>query len=143
MTQEQLDAPAKWIPFKEVDFSREDCLALHVDTRDFCVLANDSRPDDLYVDKARKNPSWYVHTPEEIVTLLTRLYEESGGPGEWRMLSLEGQAEYITSGWQMKYIRIYRYPDGMLVTSGHMDDHFVMNKTMLACPVKQEYLNHH
>lgn len=132
-----------WIPFKEIDFSDTSIAAYHVDTRDFNCTSNDHKPE-LDLRKVDKNPEYYEHTPEEVVELLSRLYEESGGKGEWRMLTLEGDGKHRTGNWQMKYIRIYRIPSGLVVTvSGHNDPVFIMSKSMLANKVGQKYLNHH
>jgi hypothetical protein len=133
-----------WIPFKEVDFSDTNINAYHVDTRDFGCTSNDHKPE-LDLRKVDKNSEYYEHTAVEVQNLLQRLYEESGGEGEWRMLTLEGE-DFRTGGWQMKYIRIYRlHPSaGLLVTCGHHNDTpFIMSKSMLASKVEQKYLNHH
>ena len=131
-----------WIPFQEIDFSDKSVSAYHVDTRDFGCITNDHKVE-LNLHKVDKNPDWYIHTPEEVKTTLQRLFEQSGGLGEWRMLTLKGE-DYRTSGWQIKYIRIYRVHDGLLVTSGHLNDpSFIMSKAMLSSPVDQRYLNHH
>lgn len=135
-----------WVLLKDVDFSDTSIVAYHVDTRDFCCAYNDyDFKVDLDLRKVSKHPEYYEHTPEEVVELLSRLYEESGGKGEWRMLVLEGE-DFRTGGWQMKYIRIYRlYPGaGLLVTCGHHNDApFIMSKQMLSSKVDQRYLNHH
>lgn len=127
-----------WIDFKEVDFSDGSIMAYHVDTRDFHVSTNDYEPK-INMSKVNKSPDKYYHTPEEIKILLNRYFEESGGKATWRMFSLSGEAKTLTEGWQMKYIRIYRRNEGLLICIEQVP----MSKQLLAYKVNQKYLHAH
>jgi flavorubredoxin len=131
-----------WIPFKELDFNNNKILQYHIDTRDFhCNTLTEEFDFKIDIGKTIKFPANYFHTGDEVKKLLERYYEESGGDGEWRMLTLTGQAEYRTSGWQLKYIRIFRLPEGLVVYDRQTN--FLFPKDMLACKVNKKYLNHH
>lgn len=130
----------EWTPYQEIDFSdpghRITCY--HVDTRDFHCKAN-SHTKNLFTPKLRKYPEKYFHTAEEVRALLDRLFNDSGGHGEWRMLSLEDEAKFRTSGWQLKYIHLFRYGGNLFLVTN--EDDFVFSKQMLACPVNQTLLH--
>ena len=159
-----------WIPFDQVDFDCVDVASYHVDTRDFAVLLsmyedgedrsvisyskNDSEsnvrkdgkvysPEFLKI--LSKRGSEYLHTGEEVKSLITRYFEESGGRGKWRFFSLEDDqsdsvAGVCVGGWAMKYIRIYRLPGGLVVCNGY---HRALRKSMLAYPVDKKHLHTH
>jgi hypothetical protein len=141
-----MDNKMSWIPFKEVDFSDKKIKQYHIDTRDFnCLCLQEGKEVDIDLNKTRNNPENYFHTSQEIADLLQRYYEESGGAGEWRFFSLTGEAKFRTDNWQMKYIRIFRFDQGLIVTSGNRDERFVMGKHMLSCSVnkRESVLNHY
>ena len=134
-----------WDHYQLIDFTDEAINTYHIDTRDFHCHTNDFKPE-LDMHKVDKHPDRFYHTPQEVKLLLNRLYEESGGEGEWRMLTLEGDAVFRTQNWQMKYIRIYRRPEGLLVGIADglpRENSFIMSKSMLSNKVNQKYLNHH
>lgn len=133
-----------WEHFKKVDFFDKTIGSYSVDTRDFHVIESrgfESKIDTTYPDK--KPEEWY-HTSEELIALLNRYFEESGGEAEWRMLCLEGSGERFSNGWEMKYLRIFRFQKGLLVcTSSPQDKITILSKKILACPVNQRHLNTH
>jgi hypothetical protein len=131
-----------WIPFTQVTFE-EDVSCFHIDTRDFCVSMNHYKPsgDIRGQKKIRNNPDEYYHTPEEMRNLIKRYFDESGGEAEWRMFSLSGIGYNRTCGWQLKYIRIFKFSKGLVIYD--TQSKFIFSKTMLACPVHQKYLNTH
>lgn len=130
-----------WIPYNQIDWTNIKLLQFHIDTRDFCCNASTEPVPGIDLYKTRKFTANYFHTVDEILALLKRYHEESGGTVEWRMFSLDGQAKYRTSNWQLKYIRIFRLPQGLVVYDDK--DKFLFSKDMLACSVNQEYLNAH
>jgi hypothetical protein len=135
-----------WKPYQEIDFNDENIKQYHIDTRDFHCLAKEEVSDMvLDLHKTRKKPEQYFHTGEEIKALLDRYFNESGGPVEWRMFSLSGEASFRAGNWQLKYIRIFRLPEGLVVASKRNEHEaaFVFGKHMLACPVELRYLNAH
>jgi hypothetical protein len=69
-----------WNFFKEIDFSDVNIKQYHIDTKDFCC-STDTEETKISIDlhKTRKQPENYFHTSEEIVELLNRYFEESGG----------------------------------------------------------------
>lgn len=76
-----------WLHFTKINFADERLLQFHVDTRDFSCLADDepwSDPADL--TKIALHKADFIHTPDEVVQMLTRLQEESGGVRAWRCL---------------------------------------------------------
>jgi hypothetical protein len=137
-----------WKFFKEINFSDPAIKQYHIDTRDFgCATNTEETKINIDLHKTRKNPARYFHTSEEIVQLLNRFFEESGGKVEWRMFTLTGEAKFRTEGWELKYIRIYRFDKGLIIASSRNENEsaFVFGKHMLACPVnkRREILNAH
>lgn len=129
-----------WKPFTAINFADESLLQFHVDTRDFCCVAKKEaweNPPDL--SKIAKYKEEFIHTPEEIVQLLTRLHTDSGGTGEWRCLVLTGSydATKHCGWWDMKYIRIYRTAYGIVVCN---KENYILNKRTLAGTVDKEVL---
>lgn len=126
-----------WRPYQEVDWDR--FKQYRIDTRDFyCICSNDDHTLDL--SKTKKNPKRYFFDKMELMELLERLFEESGGEGGWRMLTLIGEASHRTSNWQLKYISIFRTDKGFVIYN--RDEDFLFPKAMLSYPVSQKYLNH-
>lgn len=129
-----------WVFFKEIDFSDEDINQFNIDTRDFHVgYTVDSGIEKLNLSVINQYPHFF-HSSEEVKELLDRLFSQSGGGVEWRYLSLSGIAERYTAGWQLKYIRIIRSPNGWIVCN---NDYSALNKEMLACDINQKLLNAH
>jgi hypothetical protein len=124
---------------KMVDFRDETIKEYHIDTRDFyCSTSkvDSGRVPDL--SKVNNYPLRFFHTPEEVMVTLDRLFQESGGNVKWRHLALTGEGARVTNNWNLKYIKIYRTEHGMIACNR---DNFVLSKSILACPVEQEYLN--
>lgn len=126
-----------WYPFEGYKFEHQSGYSFVVDTRDFAIkrFKQGVFTLDNIPYKVEKRPELYVHSAQELVNQLNRLYAESGGEGSWRMLTLKDQ--FRTLNWQLKYMRIYPYQDGYLVCN---TDNFVFNKQDLSMPVNQEYL---
>lgn len=128
-----------WIPFTDLDFN-DGNTCYHIDTRDFCGIGND-HTEDIDLHKTLKNPNEYFHTEGEIKDLLKRYYEESGGEAGWRMISLDGYAKFRTQNWQLKYIRIFKLEQGLVIYNP--TEKFLFGKRMLACPINQKFLHTH
>lgn len=119
----------------------------HIDTRDFrCLESNKSILNEQIKEKDRrfdydiiKKYPHFFHKPEEVKTLIERLYNESGGKGKWRMLCLDNYDERIT-GWNLKYIRIYLVPEGLVVCNAYNK---AIPKEILNNKVEKKYLNHY
>ena len=109
----------------------------NIDTRDFhCGYRFDEKqhPDFETLSKYNK----FFFTENELKSELERLYIESGGKGEWRMMDLESNDNRVTN-WNLKYIRVHRTDKGFLVCNS---DEKAIPKELLSCQVNQEYLCH-
>lgn len=98
--------PDTWIPFTDLDFNNQSLKAFHIDTRDFhadCQEDADYIKETIDFKTLSNYPERFYFTGEEIKAILKRLFEESGGLREWRMLSFKEN-----NGYWLKYIRIYR-----------------------------------
>lgn len=132
----------KWIPYQQLPWNDMSIPSYHIDTRDFKGIAGEPPEHVIDLHKTRKYPHNYFYTVEEIVKLLDRYSNESGGLDvKWRMFSLTGTARFRTSNWQLKYIRIYRTIMGFVVYDSQSK--FLYPKDMLNEPIEQEYLNSH
>jgi hypothetical protein len=124
-----------WVFFKNIDWDCPKNNRFNIDTRDFCCgyRWTDDEHEDFSI--LVKNRYKFFHTKDELISLLERLFEESGGEGEWRMLSLgEG-----SDNWSLKYLRVQRYEQGFLVCSSNER---ALNKEFLRQSVNQKYLCH-
>src|SRR6185503_8425829 len=105
--------PPVWTPFQEIDFNDNSILQYHIDTRDFhCYTSSENNDKDIHFEKLEKYPHKFFFTGDEVKNTIARLFHESGGENKWRMLMLEGEGEVISSGWELKYIRILRTEKG-------------------------------
>ncbi len=130
-----------WKPFKEIDFADTSIMQYHIDTRDFCCIINRNKSDkDIDFAKIKKYPENFFHSAEEVVETITRLYNDAGGEAKWRFLSLDGKGDKISSNWQMKYIRIYRTEQGLVVCNSNQ---YALSKDILKCEVNKECLHAH
>ena len=136
-----------WKYYEDVDFSDENVAMYNIDTRDFyCSVqtkAEMEQPDRLIAKldttKIDKYPATkYYHTEKEIIDLIERFCRESGGDGEWRMLSLKSDNKNVTN-WNLKYVRIVRTEKGFLVCNSYG---IIIGKAYLSDPIEKEYLNH-
>ena len=131
----------RWLPYKEVDFFDESIMQYSIDTRDFCCVALKEKSEKkLDFCKINKQPKMFYHTADEMVELLDRYFEESGGDKKWRMFTLSGEGKKYSYGWQMKYIRIFRTELGLIIANS---DGYFLNKTILSSDVEQQYLHAH
>jgi hypothetical protein len=135
-----------WKYYEDVDFSDENIARYSIDTRDFyCAVQTkeemeqsnlfekiDTRVIDTYPI------SKFYHTEQEVKDLIERFWKESGGDGEWRMLSLKSKNINVTN-WNLKYVRITRTEKGFLVGNS---ENYILSKSTLSDPIEKEYLNH-
>lgn len=109
----------EWIKIRDLVVT-DDIQQVHCDTRDFCAFATSDSYDDN--EKATlpwwsvRNDSRFLVAQDEIVQLLCRLEEMTGGEGEWRMMNFKNIK--TKTGW-FKYVRLYRVsPTHFIVTDG-------------------------
>ena len=128
----------EWVFFEDIEWDCSNNNKFNVDTRDFRVgYYFDAEPHKDF-DTLKKYPDFF-YTEEELKTGLNRLYVESGGKGEWRMLSLVSNDARVLN-WRLKYIRIWRTYLGFIICNS---ENVAIRKNLLAKEVNQEYLHHH
>lgn len=129
-----------WIPFQEVDFEDKNILQYHIDTRDFHCKTNmedlTKLGDKINWDKISKYPERFYFRSSEIKSFLQRIFEESGGEGEWRYLVLDIPK---WENWNLKYIRIYRIIDDTFLICNK--DSYALKREILDALIVTEYLN--
>jgi len=128
----------EWIPFTEIDWNDVENNRFNVDTRDFhCGYFLSKEPHkDL---KTLEKYDSFFHTEQEVKDFVKRLYDESGGKNEWRMIDLVSNDSRVLH-WKLKYLRIFREEKGFIVCNS---DNVAIPKYVLACKVNQEYLSAH
>ncbi len=138
---------SNWKYYEDVDFSDESIARYNIDTRDFyCAVQTKAEMEEydrlittLDTTKIDKYPvTKFYHTEQEVKDLIERLWRESGGDGEWRMITLKSKNKNVTN-WNLKYVRIVRTEKGFLVCNAHGA---IINKSDLSDPIEKEYLNH-
>lgn len=128
----------EWGFFQDIDWNCEKNNRFNVDTRDFHVGYNfnsEHHKDWSTISKYNH----FFFTEIELKDLLNRLYEDSGGKGEWRMMDLVANDKRVQN-WRLKYLRIFRTEKGFLVCNS---DYQALSKSLLESKVNQEYLHHH
>lgn len=126
-----------WIPLDEVIFD-DTIEVLHCDTRDFgCSIGKYEN------EKPYQLTEGYVFTIEQVKEILFKLYNESGGNVEWRMLSFE-KDKNDRSGWDWKYIRVFKTDKGYGIGHSWREQMtFVKKQFFKHHTVNQKYLNAH
>lgn len=104
----------KWIPLSELDLDNDDFNYYSIDTRDFhfgLSFRNDMHKDyDIIVKYGNR----FMYTKDEVITLLNRYYNESGGGGSWRYFNIVG-----VGNWKLKYIRIRKVNDMFIICDSY------------------------
>jgi len=119
----------KWKFFKEINFNDKLVTIFHIDTRDFhCYPQYDVDTSGLNISKISKYPYRFFHSKEEIVELLNRYFEDSGGNKKWRMFTLMGKGKEHSDNWQLKYLRIHQTEYGFVICD---KDNKALNKDIL------------
>jgi len=124
-----------WVFFRDIDWECPKNNRFSVDTRDFHCGYHWSDKEHPDMSTLKKYPHFFFKK-EELVTLLERYFEESGGKAEWRYFSLEDYRE----GWNLKYLRIYRNELGYIVCNS---EHKALKKSVLDSKVYQDLLHTH
>ena len=130
------DIPDDWVFFKTVYFSNLDINIFQIDTRDFhCKLMRTPYDKMKILEKeTKRHPEKYFYKPEEIQVTLERLYNESGGNIPWRYFitrATKGKKDFkYGGGWEFKYLRIVRMPEGLLVCDKNYNP---ISKEILSC----------
>lgn len=125
-----------WNSLDTVDWTKHN--QYHIDTRDFHVSVSDEIEVHKDITKLKKYQHFFF-TEEKLVSIINRLYLESGGEGEWRQLNLQHSSGKVT-GWNLKYLRIYRTELGFIVTNSQGA---AVSWTELDSKVDQKYLHKH
>jgi len=106
-----------WIPIKDVVWNDSTILQHHIDTRDFHVSClSETSTEFKSFTRLEKHPEEYIFNEEEVKLLIENLFEKSGGNIEWRFLSID---EDHCRNWDLKYIRIFRYMNGLVVCNNN------------------------
>lgn len=117
-------ANSDWVDYNLIDFSNESIKQYHIDTRDFCCLTNtfdcQRLPPEFELKTMLKSKRKFLLASFEVKELIDKLFKESGGYGDWRMLSINGGDKYKGLDFWFKYIRIYRTKYGLIIKS-HID----------------------
>jgi hypothetical protein len=128
----------EWVFFKDIDWNCQKNNNFNIDTRDFHVGYNfNEKPHKDWLTISKYNH--FFLTENELKEVLNRLFEESGGVGEWRMMDLIADDNRVRN-WNLKYLRIYRTEKGFLVCNS---EHQAIRKELLNSKVDKHYLCHH
>lgn len=129
----------EWVFFAEIDWLDPKNNRFNVDTRDFhSGYLFDSEPHpDL---ETLKGLDRFLYSVEELKTILTNLFNESGGKCKWRCLELESKDDRVRN-WRLKYIRIYRLEDSQFLICN--DELIAISKDLFECKVNQKFLHAH
>jgi len=124
----------EWVFFRDIDWNCSKNNVFSVDTRDFhCGYTfREAHPDYRTISKYER----FFLTEDELKSELERLYTESGGEKEWRLLELVTSDERVKN-WNIKYLRIWRTEKGFVVCNS---DHKAIPKDVLSCQVDKRFL---
>jgi hypothetical protein len=128
-----------WKHYTEIDFSDNNYYKFNIDTRDFhcsCQRLEDIDEPLKVFEALKKNPNKFILSKDELLLIIDRLYNESGGKGRWRYLMLDSPSKGV-NGWQLKYLRIFRVEDGFIMCNS---DNYALSKEVLSCKVNKEHL---
>ena len=125
----------EWVFYKDIDWECPKNNKFNIDTRDFHVGYH--WKDDGHEDMStlKKYPHFF-HTKDELVTLLDRYYEQSGGKCDWRYFSLDT----YDMGWNLKYLRIFRTDMGFIICDS---ENKALKKDILNGNIKEDMLHNH
>ena len=94
-----------WISHKEIDFSNNEIIEIHVDTRDFhCFIPTLTMESERSKFEGLNMADEFYYTLTEIKAIIEDLFDRSGGESKWRFLAFENK---INCGWELKYLRFY------------------------------------
>lgn len=128
-------------PWKELNENLyvDRALQIHVDTRDFYATFNFTENKEIKdLPTLLKYKGAFFFTIEEVYSLVKRLYLDSGGKAEWRMLT------FVEDGNWFKYLRIFKTDYGYLIGTNFRDEYkFYRRSFWLSATVNQEHLHTH
>lgn len=131
-----MEEQEQWVFFKDIDWDCPKNNKFNVDTRDFHCgyhFTDIAHKDFEILKKYDK----FFFTKEEMKSEIERLFNESGGVGKWRLLSLQSKDERVLY-WNIKYLRIWRTEKGFLICNSY---EVAIPKDILACDVNKELLH--
>lgn len=106
-----------WTELDKKHFTN-DVLQIHCDTRDFHCSFNHSEKFNVKdLPTLLKYKNAFFFSIDEVFQILERLFVESGGKAEWRMLSFKQNGEWF------KYIRIIKTDYGYVIGTDFMDEY--------------------
>jgi hypothetical protein len=104
----------QWVKFTDIDWNDPNNNRFNIDTRDFhCgyLFKNETRAD---LPILMKYKSRFTFTTQELKDTINKLYIDSGGEGEWRLLNLKSNDSRVRY-WNLKYLRIERITDDKFI----------------------------
>ena len=99
-----------WIPFLEINFDDISIKKVSIDTRDFHALASEK----ILPYYTRKRDTDIFFTSKEVIDLLVKLEQDSGGKKDWRFLSFDINDDRVQN-WNLKYLRIIKIEENKWV----------------------------
>jgi hypothetical protein len=132
-----------------IDFEQPQVTQWHIDTRDFGYTVSivpfeeadtNLRLSWMMISEGKRK--YYINhfwTTEEVKNIVLKLFKDSGGKVEWRMLSIDSPNK-IGLNWKLKYLRIYKTPNGLMICNS---DNYVLTKELFYFPIEKKYLHTH
>lgn len=126
-----------WKFYTELNFDNTSISCYNIDTRDFYGSEVNFEYKIDNFEYVLKHAEKYLYSKEEVISILNRLFAESGGKGKWRMLDLKSNNSKVLN-WNLKYIRVIRTSLGFILCNLQNE---AIEKNLIDLPVDQEYLN--
>jgi len=127
-----------WVFFKEIDWDDVKFNRFNVDTRDFHVGYQYSKTEHKDIQTLIKYDRFFF-TKEELINIVDKLYNESGGAGAWKYLELLSDDSRILN-WKLKYLRIFRTDLRFIICNS---DNVALTKELLELKINNKILHHH
>lgn len=128
-----------WKSFENFNLEGEVNTRWFIDTRDFHFEKYEQKYKEEHLERIYKKPVRFIYSKEEVEKHIKRLYEESGGEGDWRMLDLKENSPLVNN-WNLKYINIYKLEEGFIICNS---SNTPIPKHIIVSPINKEYLNYH
>ena len=132
-----------------IDFQQPQITQWHIDTRDFGFTVSTVPFEEadsnirlywmMISEGKRKYHINHFWTPKEAYEIVLKLFKDSGGKAEWRMLSIDSTNK-VGMNWNLKYLRIFKTPNGLIFCN---KDYYVLSKELLYSSIEKQYLNTH
>ena len=130
-----MEEKSEWVFFKDIDWNCQKNNRFNIDTRDFHVGYNFTKDKHIDYDTLCKYQEKFFYNEAELKAQIERLYLESGGKREWRLLELDSTDNRV-GNWGLKYLRIWRTEKGFVVCNS---DNKAITKEVLSSKVNKEY----